>query len=514
MDATPPEDEDILHGYLWVSHGGNVSGENNFYPMETKFKYLTFYSESNTEINAGFLEKINNQDPFSICKLAMGACPIIPINITSAKKIVYLPPLIFTPAGNGPADATIKQYFGLYYFKIKQINWQNCSLESWEQIFDNDGIPQQTTYSLIFKLVYDSCKKKNIKPSTVMLGIYSCQSKNIDESEYQVTAKNLIPKIVQNISDNALILNEHEVKFYNQVYGVDGYYSPTIIIPTKNNFVTQALAGIKHQGCALNVLSLYNILPKNEATERAVCLNLTGTSIYEIVDYINDSIVKTTVSNQYFILRFPIIEGINEIYTFLENFSINDYYCIIFKLYKSIYKPALKDNVFNQSGHTVSFLKNPNGTITFMDPQTIRYIPMTGVNNVYELLQTEYNGFNYIDVIYTVRTKNGFPAERLQYSLKELSHKFMEQPPPPFNVIPRPTEEFVNHGGKKNKNKNIKSRKLKFRKKMKKYSIKKRNKTKKYSKQHGGNLDKYEQMVIDIDKKNNVQSALIQLNLE
>ena len=45
----------ILHFYLWVSQGENVSSNHNYYPIETKFAALTFYSQPFEKANEQFL---------------------------------------------------------------------------------------------------------------------------------------------------------------------------------------------------------------------------------------------------------------------------------------------------------------------------------------------------------------------------------------------------------------------------------------------------------------------------
>lgn len=72
----------------------------------------------------------------------------------------------------------------------------------------------------------------------------------------------------------------------------DVVVSPTIIEVAKLPQDWEALAEMKHQGCGLNVLSFFGIIEENEAREKVVCLNLKGTSIFKIVDYIMYIVVK------------------------------------------------------------------------------------------------------------------------------------------------------------------------------------------------------------------------------
>ena len=70
--------------FIWLLHGGNVSSNHNFYPMNIKYQSAVFYSKPYTPI---YSDELNYYD--DACRLLGGACPIIPIiDKKTGKKIV------------------------------------------------------------------------------------------------------------------------------------------------------------------------------------------------------------------------------------------------------------------------------------------------------------------------------------------------------------------------------------------------------------------------------------------
>ena len=85
------EENDIVHFFLWISHGNNVSSRSNFYPIETKFQSVILYSKPFQAITASELKDLLEEP----CKLLVGSCPRIPIENEQGRH-VFLPPLVFT----------------------------------------------------------------------------------------------------------------------------------------------------------------------------------------------------------------------------------------------------------------------------------------------------------------------------------------------------------------------------------------------------------------------------------
>ena len=556
IDPTP----NIIDFFLWISHGGNVSAENNLYKMKTKFLSIIMYSRPFDTITSDKLENIINNP----CELILGSCPYVPIQKPDEKKnkkknknknsYVYLPPILFTVNENEVYD-NVRKYTGLYYMRItstpQEIGTSPSSFAMNCKIVD--GAPRiiynysdlinpfkynqsnnKYTYSTIFRMVEDFCKVNRIDPSKALLGLFSCQSLIHKYGiNYIQKIENLIPKHVddhkESLETAPIIDNKTQLSKYNK--GVS--FSNTIIclddIP--NNW--DALAGLKHQGCALNVLSFFRIITEEDAREKAVCLDLNGTSIFKIIDYLYTYIIDRDKSRLesiigFLVRRLPFETAINEMITFIKETSI-DNYCMIFKMYTM----ATFNGKDNHRGHTVAFYcKNEMGQkrITYVDPQlsgsfefTLQINDPTAIGRIFrsisELINENYrNTFHFIDVIYTIQ--KGFGKSRLQYGVEYI---FDDD----YSIIKRTRD--ITHGGKKiqthskkiylkkssklkKSDKKKKHLKKKLSKKKKHTHNKKTKKNRKYKKRYGGNKppDDFPELMREIDAKNpDVETVLV-----
>jgi hypothetical protein len=463
-----------LNLYLWIVHGGNVGTHNNYYMIETKFKALVFYSRPFENITTEFLNDLSSSSSSSqICKLIIGSCPIIPvINSSSKKKEVILPPLVFMLDSND-VDI-IKNYTGLYHFVISQkksIEKEHepiCSIISNEIIYNHSkfiekyGDKSNVTYSQLFNEVYNDCKKKRLNPEDVMLGIYSCQSSNDEyKDEYNNNIINMIPKVVNVKLSDAIILNS-----INDVPENNNISIFTIPILKLDKF--EALAKIKIQGCALNVLSYYGIINQTFAREQTVCLTMKGTSIFTIINYLNDYLIKLGITNnEFIIMRSSLKFGLTTISNFINNYKIINNkinYTIIFKLYREYFK-VNSNNEFSQIGHTVS-IANFNDKIYYIDPQAGVYQEITDFNAMLSYLLNL--GFLYIDVIYIVNTLNDKP-HLIKNEVINIINNNVEN----VSIVYR--NESTTHGGKKkHKMKNVSNEKVTKHKKTEKKRKKQR----------------------------------------
>jgi hypothetical protein len=524
----------ILHFYLWVSHGANVSSNRNYYPIETKFAALTFYSHPFETIYETFLDTLDKSIKFEnteggsidICKLMTGSCPIIPvINKDTKQKIVYLPPLIFTPEFPEDLkndDESAVKYIGLYYFSLIKTNNDNCKvIESKRILTNNDLINLQLktiTYSTIFQKVLQDCEKKKLDPNSVMLGIYSCQSK-YDKyiPEYnQLDITNMIPKYANISIDHAYIINN----IYE--YNPNAYSSPCFIIDNNQFTGWEALGNIKTQGCGLNILSYYGIISKTSAREETVCLTSKGTSIFRILDYINQNyfIKKYNVNNmEYLILRLEIKNGITILIDFMKNYKTHNKYAIIFKIYReNTFLDKKQGNIYSEVGHTVS-VACYNEEISYIDPQGSVFINFQGTQEEQVNQLSNYllqNSFKYIDIIFTYNNRK----QPYDSNLPTINKSIIEQGINNGNCVIRPRPVDLVYGGKnknKNKKKTYKTYKQKG-KKIKTRTIKnihkksknthRNNKKNNSNKQYGG-YDTFEEVMLDTDKNNGIKSNII-----
>jgi len=427
---------DIVHLFLWVSHGENISSKNIYYPIESPFQSVNMYSNAFQMSTLNELKNIVN-DP---CKLVLGTCPFIPFfDKKTGKNDILVPPLLFGFAS--PDEPDIIQWSGLHYFKIKTIPDLGKKSEISKQIADAarinreqnyPTIKQKTieeqayeqilqykttceiqehvliksysdllgsgnsirlyTYSEIFKLVIDICndKKNNVDPKNVSLGIFSCQSRdpNYIKNYIQDTISNLLPSLAEsapqaNIFSSDDINTDASVEDTGKMNATEYYASLTMIQLNTNPSVNwKSLTDIRHQGCGLNVLSFFGILEKNVARETLLCLSLKGTSIFKIVDYIDYHTKNLGIKNDgYIIARCDFQTGLSNIIELMSNYSTADKYCIVFKMYDN--DTYFKDTSTKKShvGHTVAFYKYDN-KYYYVDPQgeIIREFSISAIN--------------------------------------------------------------------------------------------------------------------------------------
>jgi len=527
-------EEDIVHAFLYISHGTNVSSINNYYPMETKFNSIIMHSMPFESIDGKELEKFMTNP----CKIITGTCPYIPIEDTYGKR-VFLPPLLFANFRSDKVPNNLVAYYsGISYLKLKIEN-KICSVIKNEYVYNydnkdnifpynHDGLLRKfeenfITYSQIFKIVTDEAIRRDIKLEDVLLSIFSCQSK-MNDAKYDIKIKDLLPKRIGEMKQ-ATIFKE------DSVFKKDLFVSPTIITFDTLPKGWQALAKIKHQGCALNVLSFFGIIKENEAMEKVVCLNIKGTSIFKIVDYINEHSI--TKRNGFVIIRRTFDDALN---LFIQNF-MNMYkhtnYAVLFKMYIE----REHNGKFSHIGHTVAIM-NHNDKFYLIDPQADISINLVKDQPFSQQIKKEYQskGINtnwkYIDIIFTVDSKVNFDQARPVLGF----NAFMNQEK--LNIIVR-TPDITYGGLKKIKHRktllssinkisinkisinkismnkiSIKNKKRSMNKKsMNKISIKNKkrsmNKNKKINSIGGGNeeLDAFQRIMLTID--NDMESALM-----
>jgi hypothetical protein len=464
MDIVEPN---FIHFFLWISHGGNVSAENNLYKMKTKFRSIIMYSKPfNTASETQLTELISNP-----CELILGSCPYVPIQQPDKNNpsYVYLPPILFAINNPEPVEG-IRSKIGLYYMKIESVSpdkisptnlLMNCNILETTKIYDYEKliIPFKYnqsnniyTYSTIFRMVEEYCNNNYINPSESLLGLFSCQSL-IHEygNKYIQNIQNLIPKHVYDYKELEIApIIDEQTPINDSVL-----FSNTIIQLKNLSPDWNALAGLKHQGCALNVLSYFGIIPEEKAREQAVCLDLNGTSIFKIIDYLYTYKVTWNIDSPNFIIgflvrRLPFENAINEMITFIKETQINNY-CMIFKMY-TMEKFNDKDN---HRGHTVAFYCNLGYDglkhVTYVDPQLSEVKDFTEIINSFptleayqkisKILQTYYKDtFHFIDIIYTAQ--ESFENNRLQYS-----NRIIFDDKSRISIIKKTPD--ITHGGKK-----------------------------------------------------------------
>jgi hypothetical protein len=499
-------DSEFIDLFFWISHGANITQENNYYLIQNPFKFINFYSKpyqltSTNEVDA----YVNN-----LCLLLLGSQPVIPIPTSflaekykSMGPSSFVPPLVFS-ISTQDSTTLVYDYAGLYYVKIavaqettsgetQCISIQNGveKLLGFDELFKMGTKKQEFSheisffsYSTIFKTVKEACLVKNIKPENAVLSIFSCQAR-----ERKITGtKDLYFKINKENHESATILNEHDIK--NKNYQI----SPTIIgFKTLKGNNWETLANLKTQGCGLNVLSYYNIIEEHYAREKTSCLSLFGTSIHTIVDYVYNYLKNNNmwIHHGFVILRTPLKEGLEGLQYFMNNITETNI-TVIFKMYNKFYHEKTVDGnikyILQHPGHTISIARVKNNNIThfiLIDPQNKIFQKTT---DFFETIKVVYGEsvFNFMDIINTV--SNNFTSGRpilTNFTYNNVDHNSKNVMIP--QIIPLDEKKWFG-GLKRKKNKKTKN-------KINKIKSKKTKKNKK-----GGKIPSFEELTKEIDK--------------
>jgi len=567
---TTPGGEIVIDFFLWVLHGQNVSSNHNFYPVLVKYQSLVFYSKPYTAAYAADFDSLVSNP----CKLLGGACPIIPIiDRQNNAKYAYLPPLLFSLYDHDPEE--IKRRSGLYHLRIKKTdvtkevkqippvtgNTYEFIDDECEKFIDIKIISHAElarefpgrliTYSILFHKINVYCSQNHINPEHVVTGIFSCQTRTgayIDEYDKRDVVSSYVPV---RMTDSRL--QKIKVFVNSEIIHTKLVAAPCIIKDASNHGPWAPLGTLQNQGCALNVLSFYGLIPQSLARENAVCLPIQGTSIYKIVDYIYNFQRDTGVGC--IICRLPILYGFNWLYYYMKDLCnpIHNY-AVIIKMYNSFYKPGSGFQL-SQIGHTVSLSKNVRTqVISFVDPQLshddklpdpgITLQNMTTNDKLHSYVQSKYHShFNYIDIIITLRDSNNFETGRGTWptqkvgSLPDLTdaiinHANILQIVPPLDPVTAyiGRDPSINYGGSNKTRKNKKHKRQSKNKKHTRQSKGKRHKQSKIAKNKknfsmhknlkknksfgGGNdeLDNFEKMMTKIDSEQGIKSELVILH--
>lgn len=520
---------DFIDFFMWISHGENISSKNNYYPYETKFKYITYYSSPYSVIFSTEFTKLM-EDP---CKLLLGSCPVIPIqNSVTNKKTIFIPPMLFSFSLEDNPE--VNELIGLYYYRIQKtgvvpfniggvdLHKHECSASGGKILTITDlvqkhGNNANITFSTVTGIVNNECRIRALNPENVALGIFSCQvlgSTYIDRYRQDITS-DLVPTII--IKEEGVTIISDPTDFTGM--NITPTFIP-LIEPLPPGWKT--LAGIRTQGCALNTLSFYKLIDENYAREQTVCLTEKGTSIFKIVDYINTFFINNESfysqnffkdygkPNYFVIFRFPIIRGITFLLTNLirpdikaQLGSVNGS-AIIFKVYTTLGHQGELSHI----GHSVSFYLQGNN-LWYIDPQSEQAIgiPLTEgitVDHILSSLQLDHY-YTYIDIIFNDTIKEGITLEYV-LSLEDV-HLVSKTPKTTHGGKKHNIKSKIKHNIKRNTKRNIKCKTKRNTKRKTKHNTKF-----KYS-QKGGTIDEFERLSLELDNKNNTPSLLVHVEI-
>lgn len=409
--ATP---KNTFHVLMWISHGSNVSSNSQYVEYENyKFKSLSMHGRI---FNAMWKTDLVALEE-GMCRIITYATPFPLMPKGNNKNSVYVPPLLYCVLN--PDIEPNKTMIGLYHVHLEKVGYDtvnsvdicstisNTKLMDYETIKNKYGFLSQNndnyiTYSQIFKLCEDYCKQANLDVKDVNIALFACQNK----------ARRYLSRYNQQDPNLLLTTRRSKIPLTAKIYDTLNHLNKAFdfgltMIPIhslKQQEQISPIAKIRHQGCGLNVLNYFDLIDRNTATEDITCLNLTGTSIFELLEYMDRTLSKIQTNRGYIIVRMGIVQGIQYILEYLKRH--HDNYGLIIKMYETMYQPN-NDKKFNHVGHTVAFAKL-HGQCHYIDPQIKeKYKILSNPGPFAAWLMKKYSK-NFMDVIFTVRVKGGF----------------------------------------------------------------------------------------------------------
>jgi hypothetical protein len=281
------------------------------------------------------------------------------------------------------------------------------------------------------------------------------------------------------------------------------------ILPVNFTKLNKRAFTIKNKLCGLNLLSYFGLLDENMANELVAC-SFKSPSIFEIIDYINLYERRNgRMNNQYIAMKRGIYD---------EDFEGVD---VLYDL------TILFENVLNRKNKNlnyVTFFKlctdnyADNGVLAsiYSDDKNIYYIdenyefavitklfehPFEDVS-LYDFVSEKYPEITDIDIIYICLKPGIVDFDVYSEEILEFDSDINRELQTHYSTILKRKNE-KKYGGKKYKNKKRTNKRLTKKHKKTKYS---KNNTKCI--QSGGNLDKFEKIMLDIDTQNKIKSAI------
>jgi hypothetical protein len=313
---------------------------------------------------------------------------------------IYLFPAIFSTF---PTDTSYhKDLMGLYYYE-KDSSDKYLYIK---RIMNWDDLQGTYTYSSIFSLVKKSCKSYGIVDDDITIGFSTCRAPY--EKYYKEYPPANFDMSVYPFTDFYPDTNLQKYKYpivkdsdFKIVPDIEKYQEETEDCDLRLSFLTiddithsgwSALANISHQGCGLNILSYYGIIPQNKARERTSCLNIQGMSIFQMVDFYSKYLKeKYNINSKFKIIRCGIEKAQEIIYSSIAKIRTNNI-CIILKLYRE----NMHGSSYSDKGHFVSFYVY-GGIIYYIDPQ--RSIIFNPTDNNFDFFYEDKTKFKFCDLI-------------------------------------------------------------------------------------------------------------------
>jgi hypothetical protein len=339
----PAQGQPYLDFYYMSCHGSNINTNNNFYPIDTKVSGVILYSSPYESYADRFEEMFKKNNSKYVCRFIYGSCPRIPVydKLTGESK-VYLPPLVFSADDKEPE---FMESMGLYHFRMTLERYEMTSyvkpickvIESTKVISNNDLILKYKqvgfTYSDIMNMVETDCRKKNINPRSVLLAISSCQAygRTLDDIAIQTDVTKTIPrhvtsgKIYYSIDEvpynesfaTALTLHDFDPINYHPQYLEDE--------ATKVLRNTSFLAKDKKCASLIAFVVASGFMTSENAESQALCSITQGNfNIFNLIKYV----YPQEVDNDFIVCRMPSKYALNYLLRDINNFD-ESYFVVI-----------------------------------------------------------------------------------------------------------------------------------------------------------------------------------------
>jgi hypothetical protein len=395
MAAQMTDDEEYY--VIAAQHGQNTTGHHKYYPMVIPYKSIRFYADPHDYLLCPPV--LNTRIDTDATDIIQGKYLALP----DEDKHVYVPPLFFINKTND--TDFIKEYTGLYFItvdstpKIKSIQ-KLANYYDWCRMIGADA---QFSYATLFKTINTVLiRTVGHLPSNVNVGIWSCQTMEwyADKSVVPTMEKNAIATVAPKIKTSAKRSDPYNEDLRVSILAIsippERLANPSWI-PLGRQVV---------QGCGLNVLSYFGIIPEEEARSRVATLCSKGQSIFNICAYLTTYFEERGIEDtDMLIIRLDLHNG----YRFLHDHSMPGSVTFV-KMYDHYYH---KEDKPSHVGHTVALFKTAQGELQLVDPQAgIIFRPIT----VEQLAQT-YRPKQFMDIILVVR-KN-FPENRWSMNYDE-----------------------------------------------------------------------------------------------
>lgn len=375
--------------FFWISHGESTSSLNHLQETKNTLPRTTLFGHALQLTTSHMLENIL-QPSKQLDKSGLNVpiahnlewlltCHESTLDYRSdyvAKKIKYksrkttynvtnLPPLRFSVSPG--YDQITKMSNGLRFIDIIGLYHYSTETQTFTKILNWVDLSQKKHwfYNDIFKALRET-KKHGIDLDDAALGIYCCRAtteKYALEYGGNFSMTSHAHPIERNIihEEISLITNENDLDEFDSI-------SPFLIENNNTSGGWSALGERTDQGCGLNVLSYFGIIPQRDAREMAVCLT-KGTSIVEICRYVNDYLRRRNIIRTFVIRRHTLNYALSTIMQTFVSLPFTGRWATFMKIYKN---PQHED-MFNNRGHTFAFTvdKDDKGAyqIAFVDPQ-------------------------------------------------------------------------------------------------------------------------------------------------